>query len=242
MARQARLSIAGLPHLIGQRSVQGTDLFRDDEDRAHFLSILQQACKAEALALHGYALLRSEICLLATPDEPESVARMMQALGRHYVRHYNDRYRRRGALFEGRFRSAVIEPERFMLPCLRYLESRAEAAAPVEGPEPGLWSSFRHHAGFGHDPLIEDGAVYWSLGNTPFERHGAWREFISAGVPALERGLIEAAMRGGWLIGSAEFAAQIHATGRRRLLPGRPGRPPRSRQPAHAGALQKKRA
>jgi putative transposase len=242
MARLARLSIAGLPHLIDQRSVQGTDLFRDDDDRSRFLSVLHQACKAGSLALHGYVLLPDEFCLLATPEAPGAVARAMQAIGRRYVRHYNDRHRRKGPLFEGRFRSAVLDPERFMLPCLRYVESRVAPASHGEGTEQVLWSSFRHHAGFGHDPMIADGAVYWSLGNTPFERHGAWREFVSAGVPAAERTRIETALRGGWVIGGSDFAAQLHSAGGRRLVPGRPGRPPILRKPVPMSVPSQKKS
>lgn len=225
MARQARLSIAGLPHLIDQRGVQNADLFRDDEDRLRFLDILQQACRAELLALHGYALATRQMRLIATPLRAAAVGRVMQALGRRYVRHYNDRHRRRGALFEARFRSAVLDPEHYLLPCMRFVELGAADDGTGEGPERLHWSSFRHHAGFLHDPMIEDAAGYWALGNTPFERHAAWRTLVAAGAPAAEVAQFEAALRGGWMLGSEEFSAPFRSSAQRRLVRGRPGRP-----------------
>lgn len=224
MARQARLSIAGLPHLIDQRGVQNADLFRDDEDRVRFLDILQQACKAESLALHGYALATGQVRLIATPPRSTAVGRVMQALGRSYVRHYNDRHQRRGALFEARFRSAVLDPEHFLLPCMRFVELGA-ADDGGEQLERLHWSSFRHHAGLLQDPMIEDAAGYWALGNTPFERHGTWRSLVSAGTPAAEVAQFEAALRGGWMLGSAEFSAQFRSAAQRRMHRRRPGRP-----------------
>jgi len=224
MARLARLSVAGLPHLLALRGAQGTSVFRSDEDREQLLAMLRQVAQETRLALHGYALLPDAIYLLATPPDATAMGRAMQSLGRRYVRRFNDRHARRGALFDGRFRSAVVDPERWLLPCLRFVETRPMAAGVAVDAAHYRWSSAAHHAGFATDGWIDDLAPYWALGNTPFDRQAAWRDYLGA-IPASDVQQISQALMGGWALGGAAFVAELGRTSPRRALPGKPGRP-----------------
>lgn len=231
MARLARLSVAGLPHLLALRGAQGASIFRSDADREQLVQMLRQTMQETRLALHGYALLPDTLYLLATPPEAGAVGRAMQSLGRRYVRRFNDLHARRGALFDGRFRSAVLEPDTWLLRCLRFVETRAVAAGLTADAAHFRWSSAAHHAGFAVESWLDDPSSFWALGNTPFDRQAAWRDYLADAVAGTEGQQIAHALLGGWALGGATFIAELGRTTSRRAVPGRPGRP---RKIAHA--------
>ncbi len=85
-----------------------------------------------------------EKCGLVTPEDTEGPSRMMQAIGRRYVRYVDQRYRRTGTLWEGRFKSAPIDSEVYLLACSRYIELNPLRARMVRHPR--RWSSYQHNA------------------------------------------------------------------------------------------------
>ena len=181
MARLARLSIGGYPHLVAQRA-GARAVVSDDDDANQLLGVLRAAMVEADVGLHGYALLPRGIWLLATPADAHGLGRAMQSIGRRYVRWVNDRRREKGALFDGRYRAALLEPEAELLSALRYIESQPVLAGLAAVPEESRWSSCRHHVGLATDPGMSDHPVYWALGNTPYERQAAYRGFLQHGV------------------------------------------------------------
>jgi putative transposase len=226
VARQARLAIAGVPHLVEHRAAARA-LFGDAEEGRRLLQALHDAARDCELALHGYALTPGALWLIATPGAAGALGRAMQAVGRRYVRWLNDRRAQSGALFAGRYRAAPLEAERELLPALRYVETRPVAAALAVAPPLYPWSSSAHHVGLAVDGQLQPHPVYWALGNTPFERQAAWRALLDAGAAQQEIARYERALAGGWLVGSREFEKSVAALAPRRLRPSRPGRPRR---------------
>ncbi len=218
MARLRRLVLAGQPHLVIQRTLDQRAAFVDDEDRSRFIDALRTALAAERVQLHAYALGDTEIRLLATPAEPRSLARLMQAVGRRYVVAYNRRHGRTGTLWEGRFRACPVEPGEFLLAAMAWVEQPAGNMAP---------GSANHHLGGRRDSLITDPPAFWQLGNTPFEREAAWRKRLARGISMQEEAQLRRAALGGWAFGSPTFTAAASVTGRP-AAPRRPGRPRRT--------------
>ncbi len=172
MARMSRLAVAGHPHHLFQRGNDRTALFRDDADRERYLDCLREAAAAAKVALHAYVLMDDHVHLLATPAGAEGLSRMMQALGRNYVGWFNHRHQRSGTLWEGRFRSSLIEADSWLLPCMRYIElNPVRAGITVDAPA-YRWSSARHHLGQGTDALLTDHALFWSLGQHALRSRG----------------------------------------------------------------------
>lgn len=227
MARLPRLSVGGVPHLLVQRSHQQA-VFADDADRVLFRDFLSEAARAESVALHAYSLLDREVRLLATPATAEALGRMMQALGRRYGGAFNRRHQRTGGLWEGRFRATVIEPERHLLEAMCYVEEEANGIGEADVADAACTSSRGHHLGRWQDPLVTDHPVFWALGNTPFEREAAYRERLSAGLPARERGCLEQGVQKGWPLGSPRFIEMLSGRTSRRLAPLKRGRPPKA--------------
>lgn len=167
--------------------------------------------------------------LLATPVEAPALSKMMQALGRAYVRYYNDRYRRRGTIWEGRYRSTVIQATRYTLPCMVLIDMNPVHSALASRATDYPWSSYGHYAGVRSDPILTPPAPYWALGNTPFAREAAYAQLVETGLLASERQRIADSALRGWALGDAEFVAQMQSSTARRVVKGRPGRPTSSR-------------
>lgn len=226
MARLPRLVVAGQPHLIIQRGLNGQAVFVDDVDRAAYLGALAAALAQTPVALHAYGLAATEVRLLATPAQAPALAALMQSVGRRYVRVFNHRHQRHGTPWEGRFRSAVIEPGEPLLACLRYVEEAGdEGTGLASAPSGRAWSSAAHHLGNSSDPLVTEHGVFWALGNTPFEREAAYRRYVEQPVPAARSLAIRGAALKGWALGSAQFLAALGAQTGRRPQPMKRGRP-----------------
>ncbi len=219
MARLARLVLPGHAHHVIQRGHGARVVFADAQDRAAYLNALYEAASAARVNVHAYALCDHEVQLLATPTEAAALGRWMQAVGRRYVSGYNRRQACTGTLWDGRFRCAVVEPGATLLDALRLIDSQSG--------EPG-WTSAAHHSGARHDPRLVDPPEYWALGNTPFEREAAYGALLQAPLPLQRAHALRAAALGGWVAGSAGFAAQVGASLARPALPRPRGRPRRS--------------
>lgn len=229
MARLPRLTAPGLPHHLIQRGNNRQPVFLDAVDCGRYLADLAELSTAHGLAVHAYVLMPNHVHLLATPSAPDTLARTMQALGRRYVRWFNARHRRSGTLWEGRFRSTVVEVDRYLLACMRYIEMNPVRARLVDEPAAYRWSSNAHQVGLRVDPLIAEHAVYWALGNTPFERQLAYRRLFEQGPEENELSAIRTATHRGRILGEAAFAAEIAVSAGRRVAPIKPGRPRKAR-------------
>ncbi len=225
MARLARLSAANQVHLLVQRGNNGQPTFIDDDDRKAFLALLRNAALDHRVAIHAYALTDNEVMLLATPADAGGTSRMMQTLGRRYVARFNRRHGRSGTLWEGRFRSTVIEAALHLRECMCFVELAPLRAGLAHAAADWPWSSARHHLGQTSDALVTDAPLYWATGNTPFEREVAHQRLLEQALTSEQVLVIDHALRKGWVYGSAAFAARLEAQTARRAQPRRAGRP-----------------
>jgi len=225
MARQPRLVLPDQPHHVLQRGNDNQPIFRDDDDHRRFLEFLRESAKFYRVAIHAYVLMPNHVHLLATPADEDGLAAMMQKVGRLYVPWFNNKYGRSGTLFQGRFRTSVIDANAYFLACVRYIELNPQrnqlAFDPLEYP----WSSYAHHAGVRPDPLITDHAKYWELGNTPFQREAAYIELAQQGMSGQELDAINAAVLKGAPLGSHAFMLELERKTKRQILPAKRGRP-----------------
>jgi putative transposase len=225
MARLPRLFAADQPQHIIQRGNNRQAIFHDDADCQRYLGMLSDAIHEHGLHLHAYCLMPNHVHLLATPKAEQSIALVMQALGRRYVRYFNARTKRTGTLWEGRYRSTIIDSEAYFLTCSRYIEMNPMRAGLVDTPAAYPWSSYSHHAGLTHNILITDHPLYWALGNTPFERQGAYLALFEDGLSPAQLSLIRDATNKGWVLGGTDFAQKLEGKTNRRAFKMAKGRP-----------------
>lgn len=227
MARLPRLVVPGQPHHVIQRGNDRRLTFRDDSDYEAFLGWLGSAARQFKVAIHAYVLMPNHLHLLVTPTDDSGLGRMMQWVGRYYVPYFNQKYDRAGTLWQGRYKTTVIDSERYFLTCSRYIELNPVRAGMLADPDKYRWSSYSHHVGGAANPLITDHALYWALGNTPFAREAAYRELAQQALATDEiRALSEATLKG-WALGSDQFKSHLERQTERRVRPARRGRPPK---------------
>lgn len=225
MARLPRLTIPNLPHYVLHRGNNRQTVFVDADDYQTFADLLQQLAQTHLVAVHAFVLMPDHFQLLVTPQTEQGLPQLMQALGRAYVRYFNARHARTGTLWEGRYRSTVVEPTAPLLQCIIYMDASPQYAGLVVQAADYLWSSCTHHLGAQNIPWLRDPAAFWALGNTPFAREAEYARLLAQGLSQRESKALAAAVNGGWALGDEAFVQQLQSTTERRLHKKSAGRP-----------------
>ena len=228
MARLARLVIPGQLHHVVQRGNNGQAIFLEPADYEYMIAILDEQLRRLPLALHAYVLMENHFHILATPESEDSLQRLLQAVGRSYVRYFNGSKGRTGTLWDGRYRSTVLQADKYLLPCMAYMDLNPVRHGLVAQAADYRWSSHAHYCGLRVDRLVRPHALYWALDNTPFAREARYGELVAASADAkdLQTDLTQAT-RKGWALGDGPFLEALQKmTDRRitRLAVGRPAR------------------
>lgn len=229
MARLPRLYAPRIPQLAQAHFAQAFSRASEptpagDMDRLRDWLGLEVA--RHQLALHAWVITPDRLCLLATPADVHGISRVIQGMGRRMGAGMQ-----RGRAFEGRYHNALLEPGRWVLPAMVWLESLPMSLGYVDDPTRWPWSSAAGHIGLRADPMLTDHMDYWSEGNTPFSRQAAYRRRFDAGVEPTHRSRIEAALTGQWALGERIFLNHLGRLASRAVSPRPRGRP---RKPAAA--------
>lgn len=166
MARLPRLCLPGIPQHIIQRGTNRQACFASEDDFAAYAHWLDECARINGVAIHAWVFMTNHVHLLATPEEAGGISRMMQMLGCHYVRYFNHSYRRTVALWEGRFKSCVVDAEDYLLICQRYIELNPVRANMVESPSDYQWSSYKANGQGEAINMWTPHAVYHAFGET----------------------------------------------------------------------------
>jgi putative transposase len=228
VARLPRLSFAGLPHHVIQRGHNGQAIFSRPADYQLMLDLLQEYTRATDVALHAYVLLPDHFHLLLTPRTDTGLPRLLQALGRRYVRYFNSLQSRSGTLWDGRYRCTVLQPELYVLPCMAYMDLNPVRSNMCAGASDYAWSSHGHYIGRRVDSLVSPHAQFWGLGNTPFAREAAYAELVQTGIGSAQHKTLTDATLKGWALGDTPFLQELQKVTPRRLTKGQAGRPARA--------------
>jgi len=231
MARLPRLTLTDYPHHVILRGNNREVIFSGESDMRRMLSLLEEHSMVQGVDVHAYVLMGNHLHLLLTPRRDGALSLMMQSVGRSYVRAFNQAHGRTGTLWEGRYRSSVIQTERYLLTCMAYIDLNPVRAGMVEAPENYPWSSHAHYIGRLHQRLLTPPALYWELGNTPFAREAAYGELVRAGIAEHQQRALTAATLSGWALGDPGFLAVLESQTPRRIQPGKAGRPFRNPSP-----------
>ncbi len=225
MARLPRLIIPSQPHHLVQRGNNQQALFLDEQDYTAFLGWLRGAAKTFKVAVHAYVLMPTQLQLLVSPADATGLGRMMQWIGRYYVPYFNAKYQRSGTLWQGRYKTAPIDAASYFMVCSRYIDTTPVRDGLVATAADYPWSSYGHHVGLRSDPVVLDHALYWALGNTPFQREAAYLSVSEQALSAAELAAVEQTVLKGWPLGSEQFKQALQQKLKRQVLPAKRGRP-----------------
>jgi putative transposase len=200
--------------------------FGDAADFGAYAHWLREATERWRVALHAWVFMNNHVHLLATPAEDAAVSGMMQDLGRRYVRYFNKRWGRSGTLWEGRFKSCLVQDGRYLLQCHRYIELNPVRAGMVSAPAEYGWSSYRANA-LGHESSLRTPhPEYLALGNGATRlRH--YQALVAEQLGDDATGRIRYVTERGLAFGGPEFVRGMEKDTGRQLRPGKRGRPPK---------------
>ena len=229
MPRRSRIVAAGFPMHVILRGIDRAAIFFAEGDYRMFLGTLAALAESESIRVHAYVLMTNHVHLLITPRTDRGPAQLMKRLGQRYVQHINRTYRRTGTLFEGRFRSAVIETDGYLFACQRYIELNPVRASMVRTPEDYRWSSYRCNALGVADPVITPHPLYLDLADADEARRSRYCGFFADALSPDMLTALRDATNGGFVLGSQRFQKQIATMVGRRTWPGTSGRPRKER-------------
>lgn len=227
--RRPRLELPGIPLHVTQRGVNRGATFIDEDDHAAYFEALRVSAQAHGVAVHGWVLMGNHVHLLVSAAVAGAVSRMMQALGRRYVRAFNAKYARTGTLWEGRFRSCLVDSERYLLTCLRYIELNPVRAGLVALPWDYRWSSVHANLGLQACPLLQSHPAFVALGEDAATRATRYREVLMVPLDDENLRAVREHMRQERALGSPQFQAMVEKTLGRPVGVRRPGRPAQTR-------------
>lgn len=225
MPRHARIVIPDTPMHVVQRGNNRAACFVDDQDRAFYLHHLGRLASEVCCALHAYCLMTNHVHLLVTPERADGCADLFRRLGVVYTQYFNKRHDRTGTLWEGRFRSCLVQTEAYLLACYRYIELNPVRAGMVADPASYRWSSYGANAGDVQDPRITPHAEYLRLGADREERRRQYRALFGSELGTELVRDIRAMTNAGYVLGSEAFQREVGRRLGRRVVPGTAGRP-----------------
>ena len=209
MPRKNRFFRQNCFHHVMFRGVNGENIFLDDRDKARFCLLLQESCEKHHLAVHGFCLMSNHMHLILLPKN-ESFQSGIHAFAFRYAQYFNRRHKRRGYLFQGRYKSIIVEDGEYLKRLIRYIHLNPLEAGLIKQPQDYIWSSYRAY--------LEKDSYVWLKTDDILRRFGNSREIAIEelidfthrkinGVSDVE--LISKAFRKGSL-GSEEFCAEMN--------------------------------
>lgn len=209
MPRKPRFFLPNIPVHVVIRGNNRQTVFTEDSDRKAYLDWLKEATEKEEVNVHAYVLMDNHVHLLLSANDPSHISRVMQHIGRKYVPYFNHKYGKSGTLWEGRFKSSMIESEQYLLCCYRYIELNPVRANMVTKPEDWKWSSYAYNAYGEKDKLIKPHAVYLAIDSDKNKRIDYYRDSFKQFLhPSLINDL-RAAVQTGTPLGDDGFKKHI---------------------------------
>ncbi len=205
MGRLPRTIDDGLVYHALNRGNNRADVFGDDDDRVAFLDALAKTKERYPFRLLGYCLMTNHFHLLLRPEVGQSISRILQSLTVAHTWRYHKRYHTLGHVWQGRFKSPVIQDDAHMLVVLRYIEANPLRARMVTDPAAYRWSSFLCHGLGQDDPLVSSFPEWEELGKTDAERRRRWRIKVCAVQGEAELMTVRSSLRSGRPFGAPEW-------------------------------------
>ncbi len=209
MARLPRYVLPGHPQHIIQRGNNRSAIFACEDDYMFYRECLTRACKDHDVQVHAYVFMTNHVHLLMTPGTENGLSKAMQSVGRRYVQYFNCTYRRTGTLWEGRYKATLIDTERYLLTCYRYIELNPVRANMVSHPEMYQWSSFHCNALGFFNELISPHNLYLALGSTDKKRQLVYSRLFQHSIEPEVLDTIRSATNKAWVLGDDYFKNEI---------------------------------
>ncbi len=156
MGRPLRIAVPNIPFHILNRGNNRQVVFRDEKDFEYYLQLIKRYKKEFKFKLFHFVLMPNHVHFLIEPTIQDSISKIMQRLTLAHTWYFNKQYNSVGHVWQGRFKSSLIDKEDYFLHCGLYIELNPVRAKMVENPEKWHWSSYNFYAYGESDPLIKE--------------------------------------------------------------------------------------
>ena len=225
MPRQPRFQFPDYPYHVIQRGNDRQAIVHRGADAAMLLRTLRECAERAEVDIHAYVVMTNHLHLLATPRTDRGLSRMMQCYGRRYVRYFNAAHHRTGTLWEGRFKSSLVETERYLLACYRYIELNPVRAGMVDRPWEYRWSSCRANVLGEPDDLVVPHSEFNELARDRELRMRTYREMLMDAIDDETLARFRRSIHHDQPMAADRYVSSIEKLVGRRLRLGTPGRP-----------------
>jgi len=225
MPRKPRFFLPDMPVHAMQRGADRGAVFFYDQDYLEYLRILKQSADLCRCQVHAYVLMTNHIHLLLTPDKPDSLGKLFQAIGRHYVPYVNETYQRTGGLWEGRYKSSLVDSQNYLLRCMRYIEMNPVRAGMVKSPSEYRWSSYAANALGDSNFILTPHEEYLQLSSLKEKRLAIYQSMFTELASEDGWQAIRESVQTGTPVGSDRFKQQIEGALGMKVGYSRRGRP-----------------
>ncbi len=209
MTRPLRLKIPGGLYHIYARGLDRRDIFRENSDREKFLKILENSIANSNWKCYVYCLMNNHYHILIESVDGDT-SRGMRHLNGVYAQYFNWKYDRTGHLFQGRFKSILVDRENYFMELCRYIVLNPVRAGIVHFPEEYYWSSFRATAGLDKTKTcIDRNEILSRITNEDASQassEAAYSQFVYDG---LEKDITHLGIKGDLILGDRKFIESV---------------------------------
>jgi putative transposase len=182
MTRPLRLEFEGALYHITSRGDRREAIYESDADRSGFLALFGDICNSYNWVCHAYCLMSNHYHLLVETPEA-NLSKGMRQLNGVYTQDFNRRNHRCGHVFQGRYKSILVDKETYLLELTRYIVLNPVRAGMVKGPQDWPWSSFRAVIGLAESPAwLHNDWLLSAFGNSKADAIERYIQFVSDGM------------------------------------------------------------
>ena len=181
MARPLRIEFSGALYHVTARGNAQENIYRTDDDRQQFLTLLQNTVKRYDWYCHAYCLMDNHYHLLIETNTP-TLSKGMKYLNGSYTQYFNRQHQRVGHVYQGRFKALLVQKDAYLLELARYIVLNPVRAQMVRSAKQWQWSSYRAMAGYDESNACL--ATEWVLtvfSSTKNVAQQRYRDFVQAG-------------------------------------------------------------
>lgn len=201
MARKVRVFVEQTSQHIILRSLNGLTLFKDESDYETFKFMLEELVHKYQLPIHAYVLMPQYFEFLTTPSHADTLSKFMQSLGRKYVGYFNKKYNRSGTLWEGRYKSSLVEDSLYLFDVMKYIEKLA--------PDDYAFSSIGKNLYNKIDNIVSQNELYKKLAYTDIQRLQKYSQFFNSPTDEQKNEFIQTCLNKQLVTGSEEFIRNL---------------------------------
>ncbi len=202
MARKLRIFVENTPQHVMLKSINEMDVFIDSSDYEEFLNIVDEASQRHGLKIHSYIVTKNYFEFLATPSDVESLPKLMQSLGRRYVGYFNKKYNRTGTIWEGRYKTSIVESELYLFDVMAYIEKKSNDLNY-------RYSSLSKNLYDNSDKLVTYHELYKKLGFTQEDRMSFYSKIFFAKIEEEKNRFIQSCLEKQTITSSDKFIRNL---------------------------------